>query len=400
MDDTNGQLRSILETAHKNDIVNALHSSLSIPFEIRRSKSVLIKWAIDSVPREIITPLVDRLPGSQSSVSSGQKRKRAESSVHHRIVRSRIAEDADIEPNFVQLPSAVEIKQAYRRFFTATSQKALHSVVCAVCGRECGPMDEHCQRMCLSKLPNWCRLKPLQPHPAHLLTHGLLLESKGLEVENGTTYLNICMSCWKELNNAQQTTPPHLSLANGLWIGNTPLELQRLTFAEQLLIALLYPRVYVFKLFPKKVGGTRTSTNLQRGLRGNVSVYQLNQTAITSMVEGKLMPRPPAILASLIAITFIGVGALPEKWLGGMFRVRRQAVTDALLWLKVNNPKYYGDIQIDSLRLHSLPRDDVPEEVINLVHQSSDTEIVDQEGEGYVPQVMFSNHIVLFCHLT
>ncbi|KAF9239985.1 hypothetical protein BU15DRAFT_27405, partial [Melanogaster broomeanus] len=153
------------------------------------------------------------------------------------------------------------------------------------------------------------------------------------------------------------------ALANGLWIGRTPWELEVLTFAEQLLVALLYPRVYVFKMYPKKIAGTRNTANLQRGLRGNVCTYQLNMEGITAMLEGHLMPRPPAILASLISLTFIGVGRLPRKWMGKMFTVRRHVVCDALLWLKVNNPRYYGGIEIDESRLAGLPEDDVPEEI-------------------------------------
>ena len=33
------------------------------------------------------------------------------------------------------------------------------------------------------------------------------------------------------------------------------------------------------------------------------------------MVQGKLMPCPPTILASLITITFIAVGQIPKNWL-------------------------------------------------------------------------------------
>jgi len=54
---------------------------------------------------------------------------------------------------------------------------------------------------------------------------------------------------------------------------------------------------------------------------GNVSSYELNLDGISSMVQGKMMPRPPAVLASVIAVTFIGVGQLPQKWLHSTFRL-------------------------------------------------------------------------------
>ena len=88
-----------------------------------------------------------------------------------------------------------------------------------------------------------------------------------------------------------------------------------LTFPEKLLIALVYPQLYVFKLFPKRRQGVRNVSMLQRAMRDNVCSYEPNIDAIASMVQGKLMPRPPAILASLIMITFIAVRQIPKNWL-------------------------------------------------------------------------------------
>jgi len=96
------------------------------------------------------------------------------------------------------------------------------------------------------------------------------------------------------------------------------------------------------------------------------------------------MPRPLAVLSSLISVTYIGVGKLPKNWLHSTFRVRREAVALALAWLKVNNPKYYGDITISTDALQRLPDDDVPDELLSIVRQSDDVEILDQEGAGYV----------------
>jgi hypothetical protein len=62
-----------------------------------------------------------------------------------------------------------------------------------------------------------------------------------------------------------------------------------------------------------------------------------------------------------------------------------RAVFEALHWLKTNNPKYYGHIEIDRSRLEQLPEDDVPMEVLGVVRQSTDTGLVDQESNGYAP---------------
>ncbi|KIK29098.1 hypothetical protein PISMIDRAFT_6979 [Pisolithus microcarpus 441] len=97
------------------------------------------------------------------------------------------------------------------------------------------------------------------------------------------------------------------------------------------------------------------------------------------------MPHLPTILASLISVTFVGVGYLPRNWLRSTFRVRRHAVQEVLQWLMTNNPKYYGAIEISRERLQSLPEDDVPVEISSVIRQSDDVGIVEQESEGYVP---------------
>ncbi|KAJ7187071.1 hypothetical protein C8R46DRAFT_809901, partial [Mycena filopes] len=171
----------------------------------------------------------------------------------------------------------------------------------------------------------------------------------------------ICRECSDSLAKGGKN-PPKYALANNLWLGRTPWELEILTFPEQLLIALLYPRVYVFKLHPRCAGRMDPNT-LQRGMRGTVSTYNLDTDGVVSMLAGDLMPRPPAVLASVISVTYIGLGDLPKNWLQSTFRVRRKVVSDALSWLKRNNPKYYGDIKIDPARIAALPEDDVPEEI-------------------------------------
>ena len=138
---------------------------------------------------------------------------------------------------------------------------------------------------------------------------GCLLEPKGtFRDEDNILFVHVCSMCISHLHEKKRTGPPRLALANGMWIGRTPWQLAQLTFAEQLLIAHLYPRVYVFKLFPKRGTGENEVDGLQHAMRGNVSTFEINNDAILGMLEGQLMPRPPMILASLITITFIAVG--------------------------------------------------------------------------------------------
>ena len=109
-------------------------------------------------------------------------------------------------------------------------------------------------------------LRPTLPHEAQELCKGLILETAGIVREETGDLVSVCSQCLRHLQDAKLTGPPPLSLANGLWIRNVPWQLQILSFAEQLLVALLYPCVYVFKLFPKKLGGVRSMENLQCGM--------------------------------------------------------------------------------------------------------------------------------------
>lgn len=68
-----------------------------------------------------------------------------------------------------------------------------------------------------------------------------------------------------------------------------------------------------------------------------------------------------------------------------MFRVRRQAVYNALKWLKEHNTAYYGDVEISTERIMQLPDDDIPDEILHGVRQCTDSGVVDQESDGYVP---------------
>ncbi|KAI6024012.1 hypothetical protein BKA83DRAFT_4492704 [Pisolithus microcarpus] len=60
-------------------------------------------------------------------------------------------------------------------------------------------------------------------------------------------------------------------------------------------------------------------------------------------------------------------------------------VQEALQWLKINNPKYNGAIEISSEQLQSLPEDNVLVEISSVIRQSDDVGIIDQESEGYMP---------------
>lgn len=287
----------------------------------------------------------------------------------------------DYNPNmdkFMELPSEEDIRYRHELYRNATCNDALAQCVCVCCAREVWRREA--QEVLLSSLKFKDRLKPWKSHPAHKLTDGMLLvEDKLMETPEGTAGM-FCDECFRKVQSKK--TPP-LSLANNMWIGDVPEEIRCLTVPEQMLIALHYPRCFVFKLFPKN-RGVGDPESLQRGMVGNVTTYTQNANDVAKMVEGKLMPRPPKLLASVIAVSFIGLGKLPKKWLKGTFRVRRAAVHDALRWLKANNPMY-EDIEISEEALNLLPEDAIPDAILANVRQEESNYIAERERETYVP---------------
>ncbi|KIM37618.1 hypothetical protein M413DRAFT_258503 [Hebeloma cylindrosporum] len=372
----------------------ARQKGFAIPRSAPTRKEDLLLYISQHASANIMSALTDFAREKEGRRLEGQRRSRQEEVGQGRpAVRRRLEEFRPVKPRhaydqskYLDLPTADEVKACYRHFYEATCNNALKMVVCAVCAREVGVQEDNVIVLPLRDLPNAHRLVPRLPHRAHHLFEGKLLEPAGVQVDDepGRYKVNICCQCRSSLENEKCNLPPAISLANDMWIGRIPEVLSSLTFPEQLLISHLYPRVYVFKLYPKKGFGGDPS-KLQKGMRGTVSTFQLDMQGITSMLEGNLMPRRPALLASIISVTYIGLGRLPKQWLRHLFRVRRSCVLSALEWLKENNAKYYGQVTIDESCLRCLPEDDIPVELLSIVRQSTDVQVVDQESEGYVP---------------
>ncbi len=104
-----------------------------------------------------------------------------------------------------------------------------------------------------------------------------------------------------------------------------------MTITEQKLLALVYPRLHVYKLYPKQYCG---EGGLQRAMWGSLCSYPLNTEKVSEMLMGKLLPRNPNVLPSLIAVLYIGVGRLPEEPLKHLLHVQREKVRNVLVWLK------------------------------------------------------------------
>ncbi len=299
------------------------------------------------------------------------------------IVGSSMRE-VEEEGCFLDIPSTDERRQLYQAFRESTSNAAIAFNTCAVCARSLLNAEVPITKILLSDLPNRHLLRASHQHPIEEVVSGILLLP---EACSGVIdpEISVCAECLHQLQQKDRRKPPIYSLANKLWIGRIPWELRCLTLPEQLLVARLYPRMFVVKLFPKTGRMGHDPSTLQTALHGNVTTFALNLPKINDMIEGRIMPQEPRILAAVVSVTFVGIGNLPKSWLHSTFRVRRHHVGEALRWLKVHNPKYYGDIQIQNARLDLLPLDDVPHEILDMVRQDETSGAAERESAGYVP---------------
>ena len=355
----------------------AVSGQLSIPHVERHRKDSLVPFILQNASREIVEHMQKNADVHMRRVDREKNRAKA---VREGRIEARMARNRDYG-RYMNLPDKEERKRRWRMFYEATTAKALSTSICAVCGRELMMIKDGVMKYAWEDFPGKKKLVPIQWHSAQYTLDNCLLLREAVIVEHEKVYVQTCAKCYDHLRSEEEG-PPAFSLANGLWIGEWPRELEDLTVTEQKLLALVYPRLHVYKLYPKQYCGEE---GLQRAMRGSLCSYPLNTEKMADMLAGKLLPRKPDVLPSLVAILYIGTGKLPEEPLKRLLRVRREKVRNALVWLKRNNPKYYGDVEISDLILQQLPEDDIPDQLKAVIRTTDNEKIVDEENDGYVP---------------
>ena len=92
-----------------------------------------------------------------------------------------------------------------------TGNKALSTIICAACAMT------HLKVMLLRDILNGARLLPSHPHPAHVLSSGMLLRKSAIwNIER----VIICLGCERALS--QNKTLPLYLARNNMWIGEIP----------------------------------------------------------------------------------------------------------------------------------------------------------------------------------
>lgn len=290
------------------------------------------------------------------------------------------------ESLYLQRPTPSVVQARTQDFINATSNAALSTTACVVCAREV--FSKECQHITVAQIPNLNLLIPSAPHPAQAITavgtHGILLHPRTYSSEE---MVDVCATCHQALSRRKC---PKWALANDMWIGDVPTELQGLTLPERLLIGLYIPCAHVVKLYPKASGASFWNPeSMYDGLKGNVSSFPLDQRQVADMLD-IVKPAPLTLLSATMVITYVGPKNRPLHWLHGHglpanFKVRRLKVAKALAWLKDNNP-LYARIEISQERVDALPLNAVPEELYEIMRTSDDVDALAEEHSGYVPE--------------
>src|ERR1700728_2881210 len=234
-------------------------------------------------------------------------------------------------------------------FCADTSPEVFEEVGCAVCGK----LTPICEMEELSEVENISLLKiDGVTRKARCKSSDPVRELRGPILAPGCS--RVCPICVDFLEKKKM---PTLALANGLWIGELPNELQDLTYAEQLLIT--------------RVHHNRSIVKVSSGM------YKMCANAISF---SNPMPKiynvlPPPVEEMDEVLAFIYTG--PCKPTKADFKrtpllVRRLKVSKALHWLKLHHVDYY-DCEILDKNLSSYPEEGPP--VVVDYHPSSSNKI-------------------------
>ena len=143
------------------------------------------------------------------------------------------------------------------------------------------------------------------------------------------TCSQVCEGCRATI---RKNKVPRLALANNLWIGEVPEALKSLRYVEKILIA----KVRHTCAYVKVASGMRK-------MKANVVAFESPVPKIYAV-----LPPPREDIDEVLAILFTGLSKpTPEDFARTLFLVRRNAVINALEWLKLNHADY-ADIEISN----------------------------------------------------
>jgi len=140
------------------------------------------------------------------------------------LKHARLAEnDSDsnsVSPEFLQDVGDTIRNNRLARFINCTNNNAIKQVICVVCAAEVFATEA--PLIDLSSLQSKNLLVPALYHHTQELIEGMLLHNPSVVSRDGASFGHVCTECMTDLANAKL---PRFALANGLWVGEVPFEL-------------------------------------------------------------------------------------------------------------------------------------------------------------------------------
>ena len=152
----------------------------------------------------------------------------------------------------------------------------------------------------------------------------------------------VCPTCFNVMKKGKT---PKNALANGLWLGDIPDELRDLSWMEKRLIARISTNTCVIRVHASKLYKMRTNVVCR---------------AIPMKKVYDVLPPKREEFEEVLAILFIGPSApTPKEYKRTPLLIRRDRVSAALEWLKLNHADY-SDLNISYNNLKEYPEDQPP----------------------------------------
>ncbi|KAJ3520205.1 hypothetical protein NMY22_g12852 [Coprinellus aureogranulatus] len=235
-------------------------------------------------------------------------------------------------------PSNDLIKSIILDWCRDSSPHMLEEDGCAVCG-QLSPLQSLTALKDMPDLDLSCLKSPdstrMQRHSIKDKVMGL----KGPVMDSNCS--SVCPTCLKSLKGGKK---PKFALANGLWLGDVPPQLKNLTFAEQMLIS--------------RVRHNRCLIRVASGRAKMIANAIMFATPVVKVYH----TLPPSLeeASEVIAVIFMGANQpTDEQFKRTPMLVRRNKISAALEWLKLNH-KDYEDLTISKENLEQYPLSGVP----------------------------------------
>jgi len=248
--------------------------------------------------------------------------------------QNKVDMGSEIQHHFPPLKPSTELKETIvSNWCKDTSPDSFMESGCAVCG-QLTPIKN------MSKLSvTGCDLNILSREGMGITRQERFSSSDPIQEIKGPvldqTCTNICCSCEGSLLLG---LTPKFALANGLWLGEIPSQLQNLTFTEHLLISRVRHNKCII----------RASSGMHK-MKCNAIMFENPTPKIYQR-----LPPPIEDLDEVLAFIFTGpCRPTPEDLERTPLLVRSQKVAKALEWLKLNHSDYFDlDVAYDNLKAY------------------------------------------------